>query len=216
MGDEIEAVTEGAKAVQEVAKTTSKALDAAQAGGAYLARMLGTALEDAVGLLGGDLLRQYRIRNWYRISQKTFDKLGQRGVEQVEPLSAKVIVPLLEAASNESDETLQEMWAELLANAMDPNKDTSLQHIFIEALMQMEPIDALVFRAMAEKAANEALNSQDLAERLACRETLAAVSVDRLADLGVLREMGSTGKPHYDIAALGMELYLACQSDVPD
>ncbi len=36
MGDEIEAVTETAKAVQEIAKTTGKALDATQAAGAYL------------------------------------------------------------------------------------------------------------------------------------------------------------------------------------
>ncbi len=216
MGDEIEAVTETAKAVQEVAKTTGKALDAAQAGGAYLARMLGTVLEDAVGLLGGDLLRQYRIRNWHRISQKTFDKLDQRGVEQVEPLSAKVIVPLLEAASNESDETLQDMWASLLANAMDPNKDTSLQRIFIDTLGQMEPVDVLIFKTMAEKSPHEALNNKDLAERLANRESLATVSTDRLRDLGVLREMGSSGLPIYDIAALGMELYLACRSDALD
>ena len=86
MSNEIEAVTEGARAVQEVAKTTGKALDAAQEGGAYLSRMLGTVPEDVVGLLGGDLLRQYRIRNWDRISQKTFDKLDQRGIETTPPL----------------------------------------------------------------------------------------------------------------------------------
>ena len=53
-------------------------------------------------------------------------------------------------------------------------------------------------------------------ERIGYRETQAAVSTDRLTDLGVLREMGGPGKPHYDIAALGMELYLACQSDATD
>ena len=36
MSDEIEAVTETAKALQEVAKTTGKAVDLAQAGGSYL------------------------------------------------------------------------------------------------------------------------------------------------------------------------------------
>jgi len=213
VSNEIEAFTEGAKAAQEIAKTAGKALDAAQAGGAYLARMLGTVPEDVVGLLGGDLLRRYRIRNWYSISQKTFDKLGQRGVEQIEPLNAKVIVPLLEAASNEGDETLQDMWASLLANAMDPNRDTSLPQIFIETLRQMEPIDVLVFRKMAEKAANEALSSQDLADRLACRESLAAVSVERLTELGILRELGGAGPPHYVVSALGTELYLASSPD---
>ena len=46
---------------------------------------------------------------------------------------------------------------------MNPNKDTSLQHIFIDALKRMEPIDALVFKTMAEKAPNEGRSSQDLA-----------------------------------------------------
>ena len=69
---------------------------------------------------------------------------------------------------------------------------------------------------MAEKATHEALNNKDLAERLACRETLAAVSTERLTDLGVLREMGSVGLPIYDIAPRGMELYLACNPDAPD
>ncbi len=38
------------------------------------------------------------------------------------------------------------MWAELLANAMDPNKDTSLQRVFIETLKQFEPIDAFMLQ----------------------------------------------------------------------
>ncbi len=75
MSDEIEAVTEGAKAVQEVAKTTGKAVDLVQAGGSYLAQMLGTVPKDVVGYLGGDYLRHVRIRNWYQISEKTFRDL---------------------------------------------------------------------------------------------------------------------------------------------
>ena len=54
MSDEIEAVTETAKAVQEVAKTASKALEATSAAGKFLAKMLGTVPEDVVGLAGGD------------------------------------------------------------------------------------------------------------------------------------------------------------------
>ena len=69
--------------------------------------------------------------------------------------------------------------------------------------------------AAAERLARNA-GAPRVAERLACRETLAAVSTSRLTDLGVLREMGSVGLPIYDIAALGMELYLACQNDAPD
>ncbi len=46
-----------------------------QAGGSYLAQMLGTVPKDVVGYLGGDYLRHVRIRNWYQISEKTFRDL---------------------------------------------------------------------------------------------------------------------------------------------
>ena len=216
MGDEIEAVTEGAKAAQEAAKTGRALVEAGSDLARFVGKALGTVPEDTVGLLGGDYLHELRIRNLDKIARKTEEILRDRGVEDPAPIGPKALLPALEAASEETDETLQDMWANLLANAMDPNKDTSLQHLFIDTLRQMEPIDVLIFKTMAEKAPNEALGSQDLMERLACRKTLAAVSTDGLADLGVLREMGSQGWPIYDIAALGMELYLACQSDAPD
>ena len=216
MGEEIETVTESAKAVQEVAKTGRALIEPATDLAKYVARVLGTVPEDIVGFLVGDPLHELRQHTLTGILRAAFEKLRAREVETAKPIRPGPGKEAFEAASMETDETLQDMWAELLANAMDPNKDTSLQRIFIEALKQMEPIDALVLRTMAEKAPNEALGSQDLMERIGYRETLAAVSTDRLTDLGVLREMGSMGKPHYDIAALGMELYLACQGDASD
>ncbi len=218
MSNEIEAVTEGAKAVQEVAKTTGKALDAAQSGGAYLARMLGTVPEDVVGLLGGDLLRQYRIRNWHRISEKTFDKLDQRGVEQLQPLNAKVIVPLLEATSNEGNETLQDMWAELLANAMDPDHDVSLQRVYIDTLKQFEPIDVRILSAYLEAGGHQQQTPDYLAPGIGLRVTEVIVSAERLVSLGCLNNMSrdsfSVGAPEtpYMVSALGLELSRACSS----
>ena len=218
MSNEIEAVTESAKAVQEVAKTTGKALDAVQMGGAYLGRMLGTVPEDVVGLLGGDLLRQYRIRNWNRISQKTFDKLNQRGDEQIEPLNPKLIVPLLEAASNEGDETLQDMWAELLANAMDPDCDVSLQRVFIDTLKQFEPIDARILSAYLEVGSNNGASPNNLVPDIGLRVTEVIISAERLASLGCLDNMNReisnipSAKRVYMVSALGLELSRACSS----
>ncbi len=215
MGDEIKAVTEGAKAVQEGAKMGRALVEA----GSDLARFVGKALDtvpdDAVGLLGGDYLHHLRIRNLDKISRKTEEILRKRGVEEPQPIGPKALLPALEAASEETDETLQDMWAELLANAMDPNKDTSLQHLFIDTLRQMESVDALVFKSLAETS-NVILKDGDIAERLHWRETKASISADRLADLGVLRPMGDSARPSYIISALGTELYLACGPDASD
>ena len=210
------AVEETGKAVQEVAKTGRALIEPGTDLAKYVARCLGTVPEDVIEFLIGGPLRELRQHTLTGILCAVFEKLRKRGVETAKPIRPGPGKEAFEAASLATDETLQDMWAELLANAMDPSKDTSLQRIFIEALGQMEPIDALVFRTMAEKAPNEALGSQDLAKRLACRETLASVSAGRLADLGILRDIGTPGRPVYDITALGMELNLACQSDAPD
>ena len=197
MGDEIEAVTETAKAVQEVAKTTGKVVDATQAAGAYLARMLGTAPEDVVGLLGGNYLRDLRISIWSKIGQRTFEKLDERHIEKPRPLNAKLIEPLLDAASAESDETLQEMWADLLANAMDPNKDTSLRLVFIETLKSFEPLDALLFQRVGKTLLEEngiakgtIFNFESLGQYFDLRATQVELSSRHLHKLGCIRAAG--------------------------
>ena len=106
-----------------------------------------------------------------------------------------------EAASLETDETLQDMWAELLANAMDPSKDTSLQRVFIETLKQIEPIEARIFQNIAQ--------SPDKAVR-------SDVQLMELIDLGILRIRGASAPQRYTPTPLGTELHLACSPNGQD
>jgi Abortive infection alpha len=46
---------------------------------------------------------------------------------------------------DESREELAELWARLLANAMDPNLN-NVRHSFIEAVKKMDPMDAVVLQ----------------------------------------------------------------------
>ncbi len=214
MSDESEPVTAVAKAVEEAAKNGRALVEAGSDLAKFIGKALGTAPEDAVGLLGGDYLHELRIRTLDKIARKTEEILRNRGVDEPEPIGPKALLPALEAASEESNETLQDMWANLLANAMDPGKDTSLQRVFIETLKQFEPIDALVLQNLAKRHPDEVLDAEDLASALTCRETLISLSGDRLTELGVLREMGT--RPSYNIRPLGTELHLACTGDAPD
>jgi hypothetical protein len=218
MSNEIEAVTESAKAAQEVAKTAGKALDLAEAGGGYLAWMLGTTPQDVMGLLGGDYLRQLRLRNWHRIGQKTEQELKDRKVDNPETLEAKHVAPLLEAASGESNETLQDMWARLLANAMDPDCDASLQRVFIDTLKQLEPIDARILSAYLEVDDGNVQATIHIAPKVGLRITEVIISSEHLVSLGCLNNMtrdslaAATSKTLYTVSALGLELSRACLS----
>ena len=155
MGDEIEAVTEGAKAIQEGAKMGRALVEAGSDLASFVGKALGTVPEDTVGLLGGDHLRELRIRNLDKISRKTEDILSERGVEDPEPIGLKALLPALEAASEETDETLQDMWANLLANAMDPSRKVSPRRVFTEKLKEFDPPDVLVFSHMGKLMTSE-------------------------------------------------------------
>lgn len=110
-------MSEEAKAVAAVAGATGKAIDAATDLGGFAGKVLGTLPQDAVGLLG-DWVSHLRTRNAHRLQLKTDEILSSRNAV-IEPLSLVVARPLLEAAQDESREELVELWARLLANAMD-------------------------------------------------------------------------------------------------
>ncbi len=109
MGDEIDPVTAVAKAVEESAKTGRALVEAGSGLARFVGKVLGTVPEDAVGLLGGDYLHDLRIRNLDKISGKTEEILRERGIENPEPIGPKALLPALEAASQETDQTLQDM-----------------------------------------------------------------------------------------------------------
>ena len=90
---------EQAKAIQEFAKTTDKAMDLAGDAGRFVGSVIGTVLPDLIGVLGGD----------------TESLLRRRKVETKTPVSMSVAMPLFEAAAAESREEILRLWAHLLA-----------------------------------------------------------------------------------------------------
>lgn len=216
MNEELETAKEFAKAGQEIAKTAGKVIDAGSDLARFCAKALGTVPEDLVGVAGGDYLREVRIRNLDSLMRKTEKKLQDRGVEEPRPLNTKLALPLLDAASEESDETLQDMWSSLMANAMDPDRDVSLQRIFIDTLKQFDPVDALVFKAIAtayHEPSDQQMsddrrgrNAVNAATALPLRPTQFDLSREKLVKLGCL---GS----NYSFTSLSKELWFALEKD---
>ena len=134
----------------EEAKFGTKALDVLQGFGGFLREMLGTTPEDFVGWLAGDWLKVRRATNMAEMLAKAREKIRARGVSEPQPVSLTIALPLLRAAADENRAELQEMWARLLANAMDPSRSGRVRQSFIEAVRQMEPVDALVLLKLSE------------------------------------------------------------------
>lgn len=133
---------EQAKAVQEAFKFGSQSLETARAFGGYFASILGTVPEDLVGLLGGDWLRFRRAENLLRIASRARERLRLKQVNDPRPASLAVAVPLLKAAADEDREELVDLWARLLAAAMDPARSNRVRQNFTTVIGQMDPLDA--------------------------------------------------------------------------
>ena len=109
---------------------------------------MGDFPKDLFGLLIGDTVKAKRIERIERLWQRTRERLRDRGIADPEPPSLKYAIPILEAAADEENEELQDLWSRLLAAAMDPNRRDAMRQSFIPTVKQMDPIDALVLKAV--------------------------------------------------------------------
>jgi hypothetical protein len=136
-------LTGPAKAVEETAKVAGKALDT-------LNRVFGDVPGDLGGVVGGAWLHEFHTRLRDKLRRRTDQILRDRNVQEVIKLSPNVAAALISGAQEEASEELAELWARLLANAMDP-KLNNVRQSFVEAVKKMDPPDAVVLLHICEE-----------------------------------------------------------------
>jgi hypothetical protein len=107
--------------------------------------------EDAVGLVLGDPLHFVRTviaRTLDQLISKIFER---RGVTDTQPVSPSLAIPLLRAAYDESRPELQQLWADLIAAAMDPKRSGRVRLSFIDTLKRFDPLDALLLKGCRDR-----------------------------------------------------------------
>lgn len=107
-------------------------------GGAFLGKFVGPAAE-AIGKAAWEQAQQ--------LGAKATAYLAAVGREP-QPVEPKLLLPLVQAASLETDPTLAELWAALLANASDPAQRITVQVGFIDVLRQLQPTDTIVLKRL--------------------------------------------------------------------
>lgn len=132
-----------AKALQAVAETAGKAIEASQDMGKFINRIFGGLIEDSVGLLA-DKLKYYRAEKLIALHEKTKKKLQDQGVTSTHPVLPKIGIPLIEQATIEDNDELHSLWANMLANAMNPEHAGTIKRRYISILSDMEPLDVLI------------------------------------------------------------------------
>ena len=141
---------EVSKAVQAASKTTSDAIGIVANTGNFLNRAFGGLVEDSVGIVA-DRIKFYRLNNYISLCDKTAEKMREKGISEdttTKIVPIKIAMPLIEHATMEDNVSLQDYWAHLLANAMDPNFESNVERRHVSLLSEMEPLDLRILNTI--------------------------------------------------------------------
>jgi hypothetical protein len=107
--------------------------------GSFIAKHVDAPIEEATGIII-DSLKYIRWERQQRLHMKAIEFL--KGKEPTKELPLNFAVPLLQAATLEENNDLQDIWAKLLVNAVTSEPDSENRHAFISILKDLTPLDA--------------------------------------------------------------------------
>jgi len=181
----------------------------------FLAKLAGSAAEELDFLLY-DNLKKYRLQNQLCVLGKAQGILEWLKTEpNVVPL--RILLPVLEGAALEDDETLIAKWAALLANAANRRNSGEARTSFAKILAELEPLEAKLMDLLAAKGGGKWTDFRsELAERLKTSEDCIDDCCGNLMRLGLARFVG---KPialagsvdnYLEMTMFGKSFLLAC------
>jgi hypothetical protein len=208
----------------EQAKLGQEAIKALRGVGSFFEKALGSTPEDLVAYLGGDWLRVRRWENLVKHFERARQRLAEWHVTETRPASLSVALPILRGAADEDRDELVDLWARLLANAMDP-KLNSVRQWFIDAVRKMDPVDAIVLRFIhgsniavvhvgrAPDFVNQTTGVENIAVEMGRRNDEIEASLRHLKDLLFLDD--KVGNPGwYLVNATAREFLQACYPEI--
>lgn len=158
-----------------------------------ISSLFGPAAREA-GLMLQDRIKVYRKERQFRLYIRTMEKLKALGVTpQRVPL--KLLFPIIENASVEEDDDLQDRWASLLANAANPANADGIPASFVNILRELSPRQAKYLDALYDYAQKRSDLELD--------RTLESIGFSHLDFVRVFSEIGLARYPtsqHYSAA----------------
>jgi hypothetical protein len=169
----------GNKATEELAKLGKRSLDTVDKAGGWLDEIFGQGFRE-VGNAFADSMIGFRARNRIRVLEKTQKAIEQAGLSgRTRPLLDRLTGPVLDAIADESDETLQDVWAAYLTSSVNPKKPGA-DRLLIDVIRRLEPADWPLLRKLF-RSAPKPIRPEDLG----IDATEAEISMDRMAALGL-------------------------------
>ena len=137
-------MSEESKAIQEVAKASGKAVDAAREAGGFIAKFIAGPLEQGVGIFE-DRLKYMRWERQVRLMARAEEFMRLSGLKApTRPVPMKIAIPIMQGATLEEDDALQDRWAALLVNAGNASFLAEIRRSYASILEQLTPLDARI------------------------------------------------------------------------
>jgi len=185
---------------------------AVEAAKEFLSKLLGPAAEE-VGLLLQDQIKLYRFKNQLRILAKAEAMLLKAG-RTPNAVPFRTLLPILEAAASEDDESLSNKWAALLANSAAKAGDYASHPSFPRILSEIAPIEARFLDSLLNKGGETDWNSfrTELAKTLDVTEGAIDQYYGNLFRLGLVRITAKEGVPKgvVQVGPFGKAFLSAC------
>lgn len=100
--------------------------------------------------------REYKLAEIEKLLAKKLEHVGE---DKIVTPEAYVAVPAIQAISYSMDsKELRNLYANLLAKAMNPDTKDMVHPSFVEIIKQMSPLDSLVFKTIMERDVNPIIN----------------------------------------------------------
>ena len=137
-------MSEESKAIEAVAKTAGKAIDLADKFGTFISKYISGSVEQGIGIFE-DKLKYMRWERQLRLMQRAEEFMKAAGLsEPTKQIQMKYMIPLLQGATLEEDDYLQDMWAKLLVNSSTINSGIELTRNYIDILERITPLEARI------------------------------------------------------------------------
>lgn len=114
----------------------------------FLQKLTGPWAEE-IGLAFGDVARVYRFKRAVRLLEKVKKILEDAGINP-HGVNPRILLPIIECASLEGDEDLHDRWANLLANAANPDIDDEVLPAFSGVLRDLLPYEVRILDRIYE------------------------------------------------------------------
>ena len=135
--------------IAQVLKNTEKGLNIAEKTGRFIAPLIKGTIEQGIGIFE-DKLKYIRWERQLRLMMKADALMKENHIDHVEnPIPMKLVIPLLQAATMEENDDLQDIWANLLVNSIKEN-GIELKRVYIDILERISPIEAKILDKIYE------------------------------------------------------------------